>query len=171
MWKWRRLTSNDVIRRFLLSIDNVRLTSFDLTRQTWRFSTIVVENWQFLTIFDNNESFKKFKKIPRRFSTKIYDIRHFNDVDLRQSSSNDAHLRNFTSIDVNRLQMTSINVILRRWLTNIIEFRQFSSKFFKISRFHLKISNEFYTSLNVNGVKLFDIFQIKLKPHWQQHFN
>ena len=106
VWKWRRLTSNEVIRRFMSSIyvERQMVTSTDVIRldgSDMKFSTIfveVVENCQFLTIFDDLKIFKNFQKISRLFSTKIDEILHLNDVNRRHLTSIYGTLRRSTSI-------------------------------------------------------------------------
>ena len=115
--KWRRLTSNDVIRRFLPSsvkccrrltskdVKRRQTTSFDSTRQTWRFSTNfveVVENWQFLTNFDDFRRFWKFLKFSKNSSTIFDKSRRYSTFKRRRSTSIVVKWRPFTSFYVDQ---------------------------------------------------------------------
>ena len=63
-----------------------------------------------------------------------------------------------TSIVIKWRLLTSFYVDDRRILSNFVYICQYSSKFVKISRFQLKISNELHTSQKVNKVRFSDEF-------------
>ena len=122
------MTSNDIIRRFCC-----RSTTFDRRRVSnddvkGRLSTLRFRHDVF------RRSSLKSLRIDNfwRFSTKIDDIRHLNDVNRRQMTSIYVILRRSTSIVVKRRRLTSFYVDDRRILSNFVNIRL-------ISRFHLKI--------------------------------
>ena len=150
-WKWRRLSSNGVISRFFPSIEDVwltssvkccrRLTSFDSMRQTLRFSTNfveAVENWQFLTIFDDFRRFWKFLKFSKNSST-IFDKNGLYSTFKRpRLPSIVVKWRPFTSFYVDRRQSSSNDVDKRHFTSIIDKYYRIPSIFVIVSRFHLK---------------------------------
>ena len=107
-----------------------QFSSNDLTRQSWRFTSIFDANvifWRFTSFFDDFQNFKKFAKKFRRFWLKNYDLRLCRHFLRRQFTSSYGVNRRKTSSKINvkrhNLRVRLINVNWRQKMIFDVSWR------------------------------------------------